>query len=153
MLVDVTWIYSADEEFARFFATKEEQTETWKIAKSMGRFDSSMDLVPLLSGYMVVKDNCVCGSLDGVMNSASSMFQSWEAVLESQADHVLKKGDWDASAELYEKSNQPIEIVVSRILVACWIRPSSVLTASGREETEAQRDYVIGSIRNSETFD
>lgn len=145
VLVDAIWIYSADGEFARLSATNEEQTEAWKTAKAMGRFDLAMALAPLVSGGMRGDDSGAGGSVDGVMNSAASIFQTREAVLEAQADHAAKKGDWDAAAQLYAKTNQPIESVLLRIVDACWTRPHGVLAVSGRGETGKLRDLGIGS--------
>lgn len=104
VLTDSLWIYTEDGEFARLRATHEEQTEAWKAAKAMGRFDLAMALAPLVSSG--VPDDTI-------------MLQTREAVLEAQADHAAAEGNWDAAAQLYAKTNRPIETVLLDIVEGC----------------------------------
>lgn len=104
VLTDSLWIYTEDGEFARLRASHEEQSEAWKAAKAMGRFDLAMALAPLVSS----------GLPDDML-----MFQTREAVLEAQADHAAAEGNWDAAAQLYAKTNRPIETVILDIVEGC----------------------------------
>lgn len=101
---DAVWIYSSDGEFACLTATSEEQTEAWKAAKSVGRFDLAMALAPFVSS----------GTHDN-----SAMYQTRDTILEAQADHAASEGNWDVAARLYAKTNTPVESVVLRIVESC----------------------------------
>lgn len=103
VLTDVLWVYTEDGEFSRMVASDEEQMEAWKAAKAMGRFGLAMALAPLVSGGMA---------------DDTAMFQTREAVLEAQADHAASRGDWDIAAQLYAKTNRPIESVLLDIVEA-----------------------------------
>lgn len=116
--MDSLWLYTADGEFARLISSSEEQTEAWKAAKSMGRFDLAMALAPLVSSGMP---------------DVSTIIQTREAVLEAQADHAASDGNWDVAAQLYAKTNRPIETVILRIVEAC--STSSDTESSTMEES------------------
>lgn len=132
VLSDCIWIYTGDGEFARLSATNEEQTEAWKAAKAMGRFDLAMALAPLVSSGM--EDN-----------GETVLFQTREAVLEAQADHAAFKNDWDAAARLYAKTNRPIETVILRIVDNCWTASKGVVESTFRGETAKLGDLGIAS--------
>lgn len=106
VLDDVLWVYTADGELGRLTVSDEEQTEAWKAAKAMGRFDLAMALAPLVSSGLP---------------DESSIIRSREAVLEAQADHAAAKGDWDVAAQLYSKTDRPIETVLLSIVEACLL--------------------------------
>lgn len=103
VLTDTLWVYTEDGQLSRLLTSNEEQTEAWKAAKAMGRFDLAMALAPLVSS----------GTADD-----ASMFQTREAVLEAQADHAASQGEWDMAAQLYAKTNRPIESVILDIVGA-----------------------------------
>lgn len=128
VLVDCLWIYTSDGEFARLVVSPEEQTEAWRAAKAMGRFDLAMALAPLVSSGLP---------------DDTAIFQSREAVLEAQADHAAREGDWDVAAQLYAKTNRPVESVVLMIVEACW-KPmrGGVVPSSGRFDL---RDLGVGA--------
>lgn len=104
VMTDALWIYTEDGEFSRLVASNEEQTEAWKAAKAMNRFDLAMALAPFVSS--ATQDNTI-------------MVQTREAVLEAQADLAASEGDWDLAAQLYAKTNRPIESVILSIVEAC----------------------------------
>lgn len=116
--VDALWIYSADGEFARLTVTPEEQTEAWKAAQAVGRFDLAMALAPLVSRTMPDK---------------TALFQTRETVLEAQADHAASQGDWDVAGPLYAKTNRPLESVVLQIVESFSTRKSgtTILSKAG----------------------
>lgn len=109
--VDALWVYSADGEFARLTATLEEQTEAWKAAQAVGRFDLAMALAPLVSH---------------TMPDQTAMVQTRETVLEAQADLAASEGNWDVAAPLYAKTNRPLESVVLQIVESFSTKKNSV---------------------------
>lgn len=115
VLTDELWIYTEDGEFSRLIASNEEQTEAWKAAKAMNRFDLAMALAPLVSSD--TQDDTI-------------IFQTREAVLEAQADHAASEGDWDVAAQLYAKTNRPVESVILSIVEACTAQSGGVQDAS-----------------------
>lgn len=128
VIADHLWIYTAEGQFARLVATNEEQTEAWKAAKAMGRFDLAMALAPLVSSGMP---------------DDPTMFQTREAVLEAQADHAASKGNWDMAAQLYAKTNRSIESVVLSIVDSCWSTHKTFMTSIPRGELLELRDLGI----------
>eukprot|EP00177_Eucheuma_denticulatum_P003878 GFKZ01007020.1.p1 GENE.GFKZ01007020.1~~GFKZ01007020.1.p1 ORF type:complete len:1038 (-),score=174.13 GFKZ01007020.1:388-3501(-) len=119
VLTDALWIYTEDGEISKLVASDEEQKEAWKAAKATNRFDLAMALAPLVSSGM--EDDEV-------------MFQTREAVLEAQADHEAAEGNWDVAAQLYAKTNRPIESVMLDIVDSCSTQ------AQGEEDTSTETD-------------
>lgn len=122
VLTDSLWIYTEDGEFSRLIASNEEQTEAWKAAKAMRRFDLAMALAPLVSSGLP---------------DDTTMFQTREAVLEAQANHAASEGDWDVAAQLYAKTNRPIESVILDIVEAC--------SGQARRKTPAAQETELSS--------
>lgn len=119
VLTDALWIYTEDGEISKLVASDEEQKEAWKAAKAMNRFDLAMALAPLVSSGM--QDDEI-------------MFQTREAVLEAQADHEAAEGNWDVAAQLYAKTNRPIESVILDIVDSCSTQPK------GKDDNSAEPD-------------
>lgn len=130
VLTDSLWVYTSNGDIARLNVTNEEQTEAWKAAKAMGRFDLAMALAPLISSGLP---------------EDTSIFQTREAVLEAQADHAASQGDWDVAAQLYAKTKRPIESVVLSIVDACWTPPKTAVTPSVPDGRAKLRDLGIGA--------
>lgn len=114
VFTDMLWVYTSDGEFARVVSSSEEQIEAWKAAKAMGRFDLAMALAPLLSSGL---------------QDDTTVLQTREAVLEAQADHAAMEGNWDIAAQLFAKTNRPVEAVILSIIDAESRRPATEHTS------------------------